>query len=90
MAEAVDALIARIYRDPQDFPATELGKPTHGLVPGGHINNCLLRAELLADLLAQACAQLRPYPAERCRGIPTACEARVLTAYPDLERPESF
>lgn len=52
-AEAVDALIARIYRDPQDFPATELGEPTHGLVLGGHINNCLLRAELLADLLEQ-------------------------------------
>lgn len=49
--EAVDALIARVYRDPQDFPTIELGEPTHGLVLGGHINNCLLRAELLADLL---------------------------------------
>jgi hypothetical protein len=67
MAEAVDALIARIYRDPQDFPATELGKPTHGLVPGGHINNCLLRAELLADLLAQGLRSATPLP---CRTVP--------------------
>ncbi len=52
-AEAVDALIARIYRDPQELPATELGEPTHGLVLGGRINSCLLRAELLADLLEQ-------------------------------------
>jgi hypothetical protein len=52
-AEAVDALIARIYRDPQNFPATELGEPTHGLVLGGRINSCLLRAELLAEFLAQ-------------------------------------
>lgn len=51
--EAVDAVIARIYRDPQDCPATELGEPTHGLVLGGRINSCLLRAELLADLLEQ-------------------------------------
>lgn len=50
-AEAVDALIARIYRDPQNCPATELGEPSHGLVLGGRINSCLLRAELLADLL---------------------------------------
>jgi len=49
--EAADALVARIYRDPQDLPATELGEPTHGLVLGGHIKNCLLRTELLADLL---------------------------------------
>ncbi len=52
-AEAVDSLIARIYRDPQDFPATELGEPTHALVLGGRINSCLLRTELLADLLGQ-------------------------------------
>lgn len=52
-AEVVDALIARIYRDPREFPATELGQPTHGLVLGGRINSCLLRAELLAELLAQ-------------------------------------
>lgn len=52
-ADAADALIARIYRDPEDLPATELGKPTHGLVLGGGINSCLLRAELLADLLEQ-------------------------------------
>ena len=51
--EAADALVARIYRDPQDLPATELGEPTHGLVLGGRINSCLLRAELLADLLEQ-------------------------------------
>ncbi|MGH3481399.1 MAG: hypothetical protein ACRDQD_31865 [Nocardioidaceae bacterium] len=51
--EAVEALIARIYRDPQDFPATELGIPTHCLVLGGRINSCLLRAELLAELLRQ-------------------------------------
>jgi hypothetical protein len=52
-AEAVDALICRIYRDPQEVPATELGQPTHGLVLGGRINSCLLRAELLAKLLAE-------------------------------------
>lgn len=52
-AEAVDALIARIYRDPQDLPAAELGESTHGLVLGGRINSCLLRTELLADLLRQ-------------------------------------
>jgi hypothetical protein len=52
-ARAVDALLARIYRDPRDLPATELGEPDHVLVLGGHINNCLLRAELLADLLGQ-------------------------------------
>src|SRR5262249_53610677 len=53
ITDAADALIARIYRDPRDLPATELGKPTHGLVLGGGINSCLLRAELLADLLEQ-------------------------------------
>lgn len=52
-AEAVAALITRIYRDPQDLPATELGEPTHGLVLGGRIDSCLLRAELLADLLGE-------------------------------------
>ena len=51
--EVVDAVIARICRDPQNLPATELGEPTHGLVLGGRINSCLLRAELLADLLGQ-------------------------------------
>lgn len=51
--EAVEAVIARICRDPQNIPATELGRPTHGLVLGGRINSCLLRAELLADLLGQ-------------------------------------
>lgn len=50
---AVDALVARIYRDPQELPAAELGAPTHGLVLGGRISSCLLRAELLADLLRQ-------------------------------------
>jgi hypothetical protein len=34
-AEAVDALIGRIYRDPYDDPAAEFGVPTHGLVLGG-------------------------------------------------------
>ncbi|MGB8994637.1 MAG: hypothetical protein WCC65_04930 [Pseudonocardiaceae bacterium] len=52
-AEAVDALVSRIYREPQDVPATELGKPSHGLVLGGRLNSCLLRAELLARLLDQ-------------------------------------
>ena len=52
-AEAVEALVARIYRDPQGLPATELGAPTHCLVLGGRINSCLLRAELLAELLRQ-------------------------------------
>lgn len=52
-AEAVDALIGRIYRDPYDDPAAEFGVPTHGLVLGGRINSCLLRAELLASLLDQ-------------------------------------
>lgn len=52
-AEAAEALVARIYRDPQGFPATELGEPTHCLVLGGRINSCLLRAELLAELLRQ-------------------------------------
>lgn len=52
-AEVVEALIGRIYRDPQDPPATELGEPTHCLVLGGRINSCLLRAELLAELLRQ-------------------------------------
>lgn len=50
---AVDALIARLYREPRELPAAELGEPTHGLVLGGRINSCLLRAELLADLLRQ-------------------------------------
>lgn len=52
-AQVVEALISRIFRDPQDFPATELGAPTHCLVLGGLINSCLLRAELLAELLQQ-------------------------------------
>lgn len=52
-AEAVDALVARIYRDPRALPASELGEPAHGLVLGGGINSCLLRAELLANLLEQ-------------------------------------
>lgn len=52
-AEGIDALISRIYRDPQSCAATELGQPTHGLVLGGRINSCLLRAELLAELLRQ-------------------------------------
>lgn len=52
-AMAVDALIGLIYRDPCDEPAAELGTPTHGLVLGGRINSCLLRAELLASLLDQ-------------------------------------
>lgn len=50
-AEVVAAVIARICRDPQQLPAAELGEPTHGLVLGGRINSCLLRTELLADLL---------------------------------------
>ncbi|MGH3787194.1 MAG: hypothetical protein ACRDRG_11720 [Pseudonocardiaceae bacterium] len=52
-AEAVDALITRIYRDPQALPASELGGAAHGLVLGGSIISCLLRAELLASLLQQ-------------------------------------
>jgi hypothetical protein len=36
-------------------------------VPGGHINNCLLRAELLADLLAQGLRSATPLP---CRTVP--------------------
>ncbi|MFY9808099.1 MAG: hypothetical protein WAK86_12635 [Pseudonocardiaceae bacterium] len=52
-AAAVDALVSRIYREPHDVPATEFGEPTHGLVLGGRINSCLLRAELLAHLLDQ-------------------------------------
>ncbi|MGH3695042.1 MAG: hypothetical protein ACRDRX_13825 [Pseudonocardiaceae bacterium] len=52
-AEAVDALIARIYRDPQTLPANELGAPAHGLVLGGGIESCLLRSSLLADLVEQ-------------------------------------
>ncbi|MGH4024121.1 MAG: hypothetical protein ACRDRV_06000 [Pseudonocardiaceae bacterium] len=51
--EAVEALIARIYRDPQGLPGTELGAPTHCLVMGGRMTSCLLRAELLAELLRQ-------------------------------------
>lgn len=52
-AQEVDALIARIYRGPRSAAASELGEPTHGLVLGGSINSCLLRAELLASLLQQ-------------------------------------
>lgn len=50
--EVADAVIARICRDPQHLPA-ELGEPTHALVLGGRIHSCLLRAELLADLLGR-------------------------------------
>jgi hypothetical protein len=50
--EAVDAVIARIYRRPTAAPAAELRAPEHALVLGGRLNSCLLRAELLADLLA--------------------------------------
>jgi len=56
-AEAVSGLIGRIYYNPQNLPMIELGEPTHGLVLGGTLNSCLLRAELLGDLLKQG---LRP------------------------------
>ncbi|HEX2299651.1 MAG TPA: hypothetical protein VHH34_14250, partial [Pseudonocardiaceae bacterium] len=49
----VEALVTRIFRDPQGLPATELGAPTHCLAMGGRIHSCLLRAELLAELLRQ-------------------------------------
>lgn len=53
ITDAVEALISLVYRDPRDCPAADIGAPTHGLVLGGRISSCLLRAELLAELLAQ-------------------------------------
>lgn len=51
--DIVDVLIDQIYRRPAAAPAQEIGVPAHALVLGGRINSCLLRAELLADLVEQ-------------------------------------
>ncbi len=51
--DVVDRLIGLIYREPTGRPQTDLGGFDHALVLGGRINTCLLRAELLAGLLAE-------------------------------------
>lgn len=52
ITEITDALVERIYRDPTGNPAADLGRYDHALVLGGRINSCLLRGELLAELVS--------------------------------------
>ncbi|NVN52049.1 hypothetical protein [Mycolicibacterium hippocampi] len=48
---AAGALIARIYREPTPNVAAELGENRHALVMGARLDSCLLRAELMVELL---------------------------------------
>lgn len=51
--ELLDQLISLIYREPNRGAAIDLGRFDHALVLGGRINTCLMRTELLGDLLAE-------------------------------------
>ncbi|NYD37913.1 hypothetical protein [Actinomycetospora corticicola] len=59
VVDATRAVVAAVYRDPAGPPRGDLGAPTHVLVPGGRLRSCLLRAELVRDLLS---AGLPPAP----------------------------
>lgn len=52
VTETTDALVKRLYREPTGNPAADFGPYDHALVLGGRINSCLLRGELLAELVS--------------------------------------
>jgi hypothetical protein len=49
--DAVERLVRRFYREPRATPARELGEVSHALILGARLGTCLLRSELLDNLI---------------------------------------